>query len=77
MKVILPLAVIAALGLAACDETMTGGDSGEAAASATAGGTPMPAGLSRDEVTIWNSLSEPAKAYLGYRRRSSSPMAER
>ncbi len=60
MKAIIPLVVIAAFGLVACDETTSGGG-GAASDAASASATPQPAGLSAEEVTIWNSLSEEAK----------------
>jgi len=61
MKLLFPVVMIAAFGLAACDETSSGGEVA-ASGAATASATPQPAGLSGDEVTIWNSLSETAKA---------------
>ena len=48
-----------ALGLAACDDMAGSGNSDTE--QAQTGGTPMPAGLTRDEQVIWNSLSEAAK----------------
>ena len=62
MKATLPLILIAALGLAACDETMSCGGDAASEPMADTSGTPMPAGLTRDEQTIWNSLSDTAKA---------------
>ena len=58
MKFLIPVLALAAFGLSACDETAGTGSQTE---QAQTGGTPMPAGLTRDEQVIWNSLSEAAK----------------